>query len=188
MRKRVIIVTDGDRIAQKAVELATKKIGGRCISMSAGNPTVLKGAEILDLIRITPFDPVVVMVDDRGDNGMGRGEKAMNEIMKNEDIDLIGIVAVASNTQKAKGVKIDCSVDKYGNFTNMAVDKCGNVKENKILRGDTVNTLAFKHTPYIVGIGDPGKMDGNDCIEIGAPVITAALEKIVENYNSNISQ
>lgn len=188
MKKRVIIVTDGDMIARKAVELATKNIGGRCISMSAGNPTVLTGAEILELIKMTPYDPVVVMVDDRGDNGMGKGEKAMNVIINNQGIDLIGIVAVASNTQKAKGVKIDCSVDKYCNFTSKAVDKCGNVKENKILKGDTVNTLAFKHTPFIVGIGDPGKMDGNDCIEIGAPVITAALEKIVENYNQKNKQ
>lgn len=184
MKRRVIIVTDGDKVAQKAVEAATQNIGGRCISMSGGNPTILDGKEIVELIRMAKYDPVVVMVDDRGDNGVGKGERAMDVIVNNKDIELMGIIAVASNTPNAKGVEIDCSIDKAGNIINKAVDKYGNAKENKIIKGDTVNTLSDMQVPYVVGIGDPGKMDGYDKIEIGAPVISKAMEEIVKHYNS----
>ncbi len=33
--------------------------------------------------------------------------------------------------------------------------------------------------PLIVGIGDIGKMDGKDDCEIGAPIITKAMEEII---------
>ena len=89
---------------------------------------------------------------------------------------------MASNTSKAKGVKVDCSVDKDCNIISKAVDKNGNSKDDRILKGDTVNSLLFLNTPFIVGIGDPGKMDGYDCADIGAPVITTALQKVIDNY------
>ena len=187
MRRRVIIVTDGDDIAKKAVEEAARNVGGRCVSLSAGNPTVLSGEKIIELIKITKYDPVVVMVDDRGDIGMGYGEKAMYKIMNDEGIEVIGIVAVASNTARAKGVMVDCSIDKYGHVINKAVDKYGNSKNNRVLKGDTVNMLSSVHVKYIVGIGDPGKMDGKDNITIGAPIITKALEIILKNYNKELT-
>ena len=186
MKRRVIIVTDGDKMAQKAVEVATTNIGGRCISLSGGNPTTLTGSEIIELIKMAKYDPVVVMVDDRGDNGMGKGELAMDIIINNKDIELMGIVAVASNTPNASGVKINCSIDKNGNKIGKAVDKCGNGLENKVVIGDTVNILGDADVPYVVGIGDPGKMDGKDSCDIGAPVVTKALEEIIENYNSRL--
>lgn len=185
MRRNVIIVTDGDKIARKAVETAAHNIGGRCISMSAGNPTKLDGKEIVELIKQAKYDPVVVMVDDRGDNGIGSGEKAMDYIINDESVEIMGIVAVASNTPKARGVKIDCAVDKNCNIISKAVDKYGNGIENKILVGDTVNTLSDKSIPFIVGIGDPGKMDGMDKMEFGAPVITQAMKKIIEKYKQD---
>lgn len=46
-KRRVILVTDGDGIAKKAVETAALRIGGRCISKSAGNPTPLSGKKII---------------------------------------------------------------------------------------------------------------------------------------------
>lgn len=187
LKRRVIIVTDGDDIAKHAVEEATRNIGGRCISMSSGNPTVLSGEKIIELIKMAKYDPVVVMVDDRGDIGMGYGEKAMYKIMKHEDIDLLGILAVASNSARAKGVMVDCSIDKYGNVVNKAVDKYGNAKDNRVLKGDTVNMLSNVQVRYIVGIGDPGKMDGNDNITIGAPIITKAMEEILKNYNKELT-
>lgn len=186
VKRRIIIVTDGDKIAQKAIESATKTIGGRCISMSAGNPTELTGKEIVDLIQTAKYDPVVVMVDDRGDNGMGKGEMAMNDIINDKNVELMGIIAVASNTPNAKGVRVDCSIDKYGNIIKKAVDKYGDVKETKIIKGDTVNMLSETDVPYVVGIGDPGKMDGNDDVKIGAPIITKALEEIICNYDKNL--
>lgn len=187
LRRRVIIVTDGDDIARHAVEEAARNIGGRCISMSAGNPTVLSGEKIIELIKMTKYDPVVVMVDDRGDIGMGYGEKAMDKIMKHEDIELLGILAVASNSARAKGVMVDCSIDKYGNVIYKAVDKYGNIKNNRVLKGDTVNMLSYVQGRYIVGIGDPGKMDGKDNIAIGAPIITKAMEEILKNYNKELT-
>lgn len=188
MKRRVIIVTDGDKIAQKVVETAAKNINGRCISMSAGNPTVLDGKEIIKLIKDAKYDPVVVMVDDRGDNGIGSGEKAMDEIINDENIELMGIVAVASNTPNSRGVKVDCSIDKHGNIIGKAVDKYGNAKDTKILKGDTVNILSEVSLPYIVGLGDPGKMDGKDDIEIGAPIITIAMEEIIKHYNKKLRE
>jgi stage V sporulation protein AE len=187
LKRRVIIVTDGDDIAKKVVEEAARNIGGRCISLSAGNPTVLSGEKIIELIKIAKYDPVVVMVDDRGDIGMGYGEKVMYKIMKDEDIKLIGIIAVASNTSRAKGVMVDCSVDKYGNVVNKAVDKYGNPKNNRVLKGDTVNMLSSVQVDYIVGIGDPGKMDGKDNFYIGAPIITKAMEEILKHYNKELT-
>jgi stage V sporulation protein AE len=186
LRRRVIIVTDGDDIAKHAVEEAARNIGGRCISMSSGNPTVLSGEKIIELIKMAKYDPVVVMVDDRGDIGMGYGEKAMYKIIKHEDIELLGILAVASNSARVKGVMVDCSIDKHGNVVNKAVDKYGNVKNNRVLKGDTVNMLSNVQVRYIVGIGDPGKMDGNDNITIGAPIITKAMEEILKNYNKEL--
>lgn len=186
MKRRVIIVTDGDEIAKKAVEEAARNIGGRCISLSAGNPTVLSGGKIVELIKMANYDPVVVMVDDRGDIGMGYGEKAMYTIVKDEEIKVIGVIAVASNTSKARGVMVDCSIDKYGNLVNKAVDKYGNKKNNRVLKGDTVNMLSYLDVPYIVGIGDIGKMDGKDNITIGAPIITKAMEEILKNYNKDL--
>ena len=50
-KRRIIIVTDGDGFARRAVETATTNIGGRCISRSAGNPTPIRGKEIVDFIK-----------------------------------------------------------------------------------------------------------------------------------------
>lgn len=188
MKRRIIIVTDGDKIAQKVVESATQNVNGRCISMSGGNPTELSGKEIVKLIEDAKYDPVVVMVDDRGDNGIGNGEKAMEEIINDERIELMGIIAVASNTPNARGVKVNCSIDKNGNITRKAVDKYGNEKEDKVLKGDTVNMLSDVEVPFVVGLGDPGKMDGKDDIEIGAPIITRAMEVIIENYEKKLKE
>ncbi|HHW49425.1 MAG TPA: stage V sporulation protein AE, partial [Clostridiaceae bacterium] len=44
-KRKVILVTDGDSVAKEAVEIAASNIGARCISDSAGNPTVLTGQE-----------------------------------------------------------------------------------------------------------------------------------------------
>ncbi|EYE88096.1 stage V sporulation protein AE [Fervidicella metallireducens AeB] len=183
MKRKVILVTDGDRAAQRAVEIAAKNIGGRCISRSAGNPTPLTGAEIVEYIKQAKYDPVVVMVDDRGDTNKGSGEEAMEYILKSPDVDVLGVIAVASNTNGVMGIKIDCSIDQNGNLVNRAVDKHGIVKEDKIIKGDTVDILNDIKKPFIVGVGDPGKMDGFDDCEIGAPIITKAMDEILKRSN-----
>ncbi len=182
-KRKVILVTDGDHIAQKAFETATKKIGGRCISSSAGNPTPLSGIEIVDKIKQAPHDPVVVMLDDCGDDGQGYGEKAMSEIMNHPDVEILGIVAVASNGKDKGRLNVDCSFTKEGKKINNAVNKCGDSTSNKEIKGDTLSILEKADVPIIVGIGDPGKMDGKDDIYLGAPITTAALEEIIKHTN-----
>lgn len=182
MKRKVILVTDGDHCAQKAVETAAKNVGGRCISRSGGNPTELTGKEIVELIKTAKYDPVVVMVDDRGNTHKGPGEIAMDYIMNSREINVLGVIAVASNTHGVKGVKVDYSVDRDGNIVRSAVDKLGNQKTDKIVKGDTVDVLNELEAPVVIGIGDPGKMDGFDNVEIGAPIITKAIEEIMR-YN-----
>ncbi|NLY43140.1 MAG: stage V sporulation protein AE [Clostridiaceae bacterium] len=183
-KKRVILVTDGDTVAQSAVETAAHNIGGRCISLSSGNPTVLSGEEIVEQISKAEHDPVVVMVDDCGDLGAGRGEKAMLTIMNNPEIEVLGVVAVASNGKEGNSVKVDCSITKDGKKINHAVDKNGNELPGQKIYGDTLGVLRYAKVPLIVGIGDPGKMDGKDDVSIGAPITTAALREIL-NAASN---
>jgi stage V sporulation protein AE len=185
VKKKVIVVTDGDDMARHAVEIAAVKIGGRCISASGGNPTILEGSDIVRLINNAAYDPVVVMVDDRGNTGVGSGERALHSIVRDSTIEVMGIVAVASNSPKARGVMVDFSVDKYGNICEKAVDKYGNKKKDRLLKGDTVNSLPDINVPIIVGIGDPGKMEGHDTTAVGAPILTKALEKIINHYNEN---
>jgi len=179
-KRRVILVTDGDGIARRAVETAALRIGGRCISRSAGNPTPMSGQKILELIKQTPYDPVVVMVDDRGHTGMGKGEMAIKEIAQSPDVEILGVIAVASNTEGVNGVSIDFSVTKDGNIIENTVDKYGNKAEGKVINGDTVDILESMDVPVIVGVGDPGKMNGKDCCDKGAPIITKAMKEIIE--------
>lgn len=178
-RRRVILVTDGDYIAVRAVEEAARNVGGRCISSSGGNPTALTGYEIAKMIKSAKNDPVIVMIDDRGYMGEGSGERAADYIINDPEIEVMGVIAVASNTKFVEGVKVDYSIDRAGKIVNCAVDKHGNRKKDKILKGDTVDILNKNDVPVIVGLGDPGKMDGCDSICCGAPILTAAVEHII---------
>ena len=179
----MIIVTDGDRIAKRAVEIATSNIGGRCISDSSGNPTVLTGKEIIRLIKTAKHDPVVIMLDDNGDIGMGEGEKALLEIYKDEDIKILGVIAVASNTHYAKGTKIHFSVTGSGEISKSVVNKYGQKTKKKVLKGDTVDILRELDIYPIIGIGDPGKMMGKDDWIMGAPILTKAMEIILSSHH-----
>ena len=178
-KRKVILVTDGDRVAQGAVEKAASNIGGRCISASAGNPTVLTGKEILDKIEEAEHDPVVVMVDDRGWEGEGPGEQAMDTILQNSGIDVLGVVAVSSNGKDCNGLNVTCSITKEGKIIDGAVDKYGTDIHGGNICGDTLSILKSKKDLIIVGIGDPGKMDFNDETAKGAPVTTKALEEVL---------
>ncbi|TCO70199.1 stage V sporulation protein AE [Marinisporobacter balticus] len=178
-KRNVILVTDGDSVAQRAVEKAVKNIGARCISRSGGNPTPIQGAEIVELIKSAKYDPVVVMVDDKGSPSTAEGERALYEIANHPDIEVLGVIAVASNTQGVEGVKIDCSITCDGKIIKDSVNKAGAPNKGEILYGDTVDIIDKCNVPVIVGIGDIGKMDGKDDCEIGAPIITKAMEEIL---------
>ncbi|MDP4092490.1 MAG: stage V sporulation protein AE [Bacillota bacterium] len=179
-KKKVILVTDGDKVAQKAVETAAANIGGRCISASAGNPTILSGEEIVELVTKAQHDPVVVMVDDRGKKGMGKGEQVMMKMLEDKTIDIIGIVAVSSNGKDCNGLDVTCSITKDGQVIENAVDKYGNNTGEDTICGDTLSILKNKKDLVIVGIGDPGKMDYKDEVTKGAPITTKALREVME--------
>jgi stage V sporulation protein AE len=183
-----MIVTDGDEVARKAVEVAAENIGGCTISLSAGNPTMFTAEEIIDMIKQTPSDPVVVMVDDCGDSGHGKGEHVIRELVQNSDIEILGVVAVASNTRDGDKCKVDFSISAQGEVVDKGVDKEGNVREDKYVLGDTLSILNDIEIPIIVGIGDPGKMEFRDRIEDGAPITTRALNEILKKsgYGSKI--
>lgn len=178
-KRKVILVTDGDTIAKGAVEAAARNIGARCISRSAGNPTIKSGEELVELIKAAPSDPVVVMLDDRGYNGTGRGEEAMAYITGHPEVQVLGVLAVASNTAKVCGCEVDLSVSRDGKIIDEPVDKLGRPTCD-VLKGDTVEILDSLDVPVVVGIGDIGKMDGADDVEKGAPLTTRALKTILE--------
>ena len=184
-KKRVIIVTDGDKIAREAVEIAAKKNGCRCISSSAGNPTPLSGQQIVDFIYTTPYDPVVVMVDDRGAAGKGQGERVMEYIIKHPHIEVIGVVAVASNTENIQGANVDCVITKDKEVMRGEVNKEGiPISDKAVIKGDTVDILNqfYEKIPLIVGVGDIGKMEDCDKTEYGAQITSKALGLILDKY------
>lgn len=177
--KRVILVTDGDRIAKRAVEVAAKNIGARCISASAGNPTSRSGEDLVKMIKQAPRDPVVVMLDDRGFNGEGRGEQALAFITGHPEMQVLGVLAVASNTENVSGCKVNASITKSGEVIEGAVDKTGEPKHAP-QEGDTVEIIDRLNLPLVIGIGDIGKMDGADEAVRGAPLTTKAFQTIIE--------
>lgn len=185
LKRKVILVSDGDRIAKGAVEVASRNIGARCISRSAGNPTTRSGEELVQLILKAPNDPVVVMLDDRGFNGMGRGETAMTYLAGHPEIEVLGVLAVASNTEKVCGCEVDASVSRSGQVIESSVDKWGRPKED-LLKGDTVEVIDSLNIPLVIGIGDIGKMDGADEAEKGAPVTTRALKTILDRSGFSV--
>ncbi|WP_156774266.1 stage V sporulation protein AE [Fictibacillus arsenicus] len=186
VKKRVIFITDGDLYALRVVEHAATIIGGRCISQSWGNPTKKSGEELVEMIRKTPHDPVLVMFDDCGFKGEGPGEQAMRIIHQQEDIEVIGAVAVASKTHFAEWTKVHCSMDRYGELTEFGIDKSGVPDlETGRINGDTVYILDELNLPFIIGVGDIGKMAGFDSVEKGAPITLKAINLILERSESH---
>lgn len=179
---RVILVTDGDRVAQRAVENIGESLGLRCISASGGNPTPITGEEIVSLVKTVPYDPVLVMFDDRGRNDKGKGETALEYVASHPDIEVLGAVAVASNTTGIDGVQADACVSCDGQIVAVSVDKYGGVKNGckTVVTGDTVDVLNDVDVPIIIGVGDIGKMDKADDIRKGAPITRKAIEEILK--------
>ncbi|WP_110111550.1 stage V sporulation protein AE [Bacillus sp. CGMCC 1.16541] len=180
-KKRVILVTDGDEYARKAVEYVAKKVGGRCISKSQGNPTRLTGEQIVKFIFQTPHDPVFVMFDDSGFLGEGPGEQALMHVANHKHISVLGVIAVASKTHQNEWTRVDVSVDRFGELTEHGVDKSG-IQELEIgrINGDTVYCLDELDVPIIVGVGDIGKMARMDHPKYGCPITEKATQIILE--------
>ncbi|MGE5654080.1 MAG: stage V sporulation protein AE [Bacillota bacterium] len=185
-RVRVIAVTDGDEVARHAVETAAKRLGLRTISRSAGNPTPYTGRELVQIIKTAKQDPVLVMLDDRGKAYKAQGEQALEYLAHCPEIDLIGAVAVASNTLWAQGVPVDFSIDRNGELVHGSVDKDGfrSAISGSVIYGDTVDVLRGLGIP-IVGMGDPGKQGGRDNYHRGAPVTTKALKSLLSELGED---
>ncbi|MGE5550953.1 MAG: stage V sporulation protein AE [Bacteroidota bacterium] len=175
----VIVVTDGDATARRAVERAAANIGGRCISLSAGNPTEVSGAEIVSAIKRAQGSPVLVMIDDGGKRGRGPGEKALAAIADDPEVRIIGAIAVASHTDRVEGVPVTASVDRRGRTVEGAVDKDGLPLHEARLQGDTVDILNQMEVPVVIGLGDLGKMDHADKVADGARITTEAVREIM---------
>ncbi|AIM15502.1 MULTISPECIES: stage V sporulation protein AE [Neobacillus] len=189
--RRVILVTDGDEYTKRALESIARKIGGRCISKSQGNPSKLSGPELVKLIKKAPHDPVLVMFDDSGIIGEGAGETALRYVATHQDIEVLGVVAVAAKTKNKEWTKVDVSIDREGELTPYGVDKFG-IADLEVgrINGDTVYCLDELNIPFIVGIGDIGKMARRDSYELGCPITEKAVELILERsgfFESNAS-
>ncbi|HCX69970.1 MAG TPA: stage V sporulation protein AE, partial [Firmicutes bacterium] len=103
-KKQVILITDGDHVAQHVVEEAARRVGGRCISASGGNPSEIDAPALIELIHDAEGEPVLVMVDDAGTRRKGPGEKLIEQLATEDSIELLGVLAVASHTAKVEGV------------------------------------------------------------------------------------
>lgn len=178
-KKQVIILTDGDQTAYRALSEACEELSCHPLRASEGNPTPLTGRELVTEILRAPAEPVVVMVDDRGDAGLGKGERALDVLIDAPELDVLGVVAVAANTHPVHGVAVDVSVDQDGNLIHHAVDKDGHAVSGRTLKGDTVDILESYSGP-IVGLGDPGKMEGHDSVHHGVPATRRAIEEILK--------
>jgi stage V sporulation protein AE len=184
-KRKVVVITDGDRAAQKVVKKVAQNVGGRAISLSGGNPTPVSGSQIAEAVKQTPHDPVLVMIDDCGCQGEGRGERALAELADQAEIEILGVVAVASNTAKVEGAKITASITRNGTVTDRPVDKDGNPQKDadQRLHGDTVDIFNRLSIPVVIGIGDLGKMNDADLVEQGAKITTQAVLEVLNRSN-----
>lgn len=182
--RRVIIVTDGDISAQLAVERAAFELGLYFLKITAGNPTPLSGPEVLKHILEAPYDPVVIMVDDKGKRGMGPGEMAADYILKCSEVRVLGVVAVASDT-RVRGVAVDFSITADGRQVKGPVDKNGweEQLDHHRLEGDTIEIFRRHPELLVLGCGDLGKMGGRDAVGHGAMITRKCFEEILSRSN-----
>jgi stage V sporulation protein AE len=170
-------------MATKALRLAAKNIGARLISLSGchqpGDAYFTPG-EVEEMIRSADGELIVVMADDEGFVGEGRGEKIIRHLSNSSDVEILGVVAVASHTEKAKRIKVDSSVDRFGQVHQNAVDKEGNMIDGDVIQGDTVEVLRNLPVKTVIGLGDPGKMFEADEVKNNAPITTKALQEVLK--------
>ena len=122
-----------------------------------------------------------MMVDDCGSRGQGRGERALEEFARDPEMEILGVLAVASNTAKVGGVPVTISVTRDGRIVEESVDKDGNPKPDaaKKIKGDTVDIINQLPIPLVIGIGDLGKMEDADLVADGAKITTLAVQEIL---------
>jgi stage V sporulation protein AE len=177
----LIVVTDGDATAWRAVRQASEALGLHPLEASRGNPTRADAEAIVKAAAAhRGTDPVVVMVDDQGDADKGPGERVLERLLQDRRVRVLGVVAVASNTDGVSGVVPDGSVGQGGVAVQGAVNKAGKPDGRRLI-GDTVDVLKGAPTSVpIIGLGDPGKMGGHDRPQDGVPATRAALAEVLK--------
>lgn len=159
--RKVIFITDGDLAAKKVLECLAVELNCRVIGASYGNPTTINAEVLASFVLAAPDVPILVMFDDCGIRDYGPGENAMRYLASHPEIEVIGAVAVASQTHAKEWTHVDVSIDRFGHRTAYGVDKEG-LPDLEIgrINGDTVSVLDQLNLPCVVGIGDIGKMVG----------------------------
>lgn len=124
---------------------------------------------------------MVVMVDDRGHHRIGKGEKALLELSAEPDMEILGVVAVASRTDGVPGATVDFSIGRDGQMVDGPVDNWGVPEEpgHKRVEGDTTGVIDRIDPPVVAGLGDVGKMGGADAPESGSRITERALAEIL---------
>ncbi|NLC53426.1 MAG: stage V sporulation protein AE [Firmicutes bacterium] len=183
MGKKIILITDGDNWARRTIEAAGERLGLPTISASAGNPTPLPAAALREEIKKAPGEPVLVMADDGGEPRKGHGERLLEALLRDDDFQVLGVIAVAANTKRVTGVPVHFSITREGRVHRGPVDKEGRPEPpgQRKVEGDTVDVLNGLQVPIVVGIGDIGKMSPVDRADQGARITTRAIEEILKH-------
>ncbi|NLY90174.1 MAG: stage V sporulation protein AE [Firmicutes bacterium] len=183
-KKKLIIITDGDHWAQQTIEAAGKRLGLTTVSATAGNPTPLPAAALRKAILEAKGEPVLVMVDDGGERKKGHGERLLENLLLDDGLTVLGVIAVAANTRQVAGAPVNFSITREGEIHRGPVDKDGRPEpEGRTkVEGDTVDVLNSLHPPLVVGIGDIGKMTPAARAEAGARITTRAIEEILKYH------
>ncbi len=184
--KEIIIITDGDHYARKAMEYISKKLGGTALIALADNPSKITPVQMIEHIKQAKTKLVYVLIDDAGFSGVGAGESILQAIAEDDDLVIIGAVAVAAHTRNKEWTRITFAVDQDGNVINDGVNKEGiPTYEHGRINGDTVYLLDQLAIPIVVGVGDIGKMNRRDDLSKGCPITTKAIELILERSQQN---
>ncbi|MCD8508944.1 MAG: stage V sporulation protein AE [Bacillus sp. (in: Bacteria)] len=186
LKKQVILITDGDDSARAAVKHVADSLDLHFLAESSGNPSKISGSELIKLIQKAKKDIVLVMFDDCGFPDEGPGEHVLTQVVISPHLEILGAIAVASESFSHEWTRVDVSIDRNGTITEYGVDKGGIIDTEKgRIRGDTVSVLDQLALPIIVGIGDIGKMGNRDSVERGAPITKLAVELILERSKIN---
>ncbi|QSS98529.1 stage V sporulation protein AE [Pontibacillus sp. ALD_SL1] len=186
LSKKVIVITDGDEYARKAIDYLAGEVGGTSLAQYSANPTTASSEEIIKAVNRAEEEPVYVLLDDAGIQGVGPGEQVLLDLAKELSITIIGAIAVASHTRYSEWSRFTFAIDRRGEIVAQGVDKEGEREiEFGRISGDTVYSLDELDIPTVVAIGDIGKMYGQDDLKKGAPITRKAIELILERADEN---
>lgn len=179
--KKVIIITDGDEYARKTLDYLVNQLGGTCLSYLSDNPTKALPEEVIQAVHDAKKEPVYVLIDDAGTQGIGSGERILLALNEDPEVEIIGAIAVAAHTKNMEWSRFTLAIDHNGELIPNGVDKQGvRLPEIGRINGDTIYALDQIDLPIVIAIGDIGKMHGRDDLKKGSPITRKAIEIILE--------